>query len=110
MPKFRPDTLSLFYFKDSHEADRVFNELVAIDDAICKAKNVSHRTKRLEVLLTSPLHDISKEFVKRLLHLHADRLKRTTAAAIRRVFASTHHYRSGLIHRTAKARTKNTGK
>jgi hypothetical protein len=107
MPKFRPDTLSLFYFKDGHEADSLFNELVLIDDAICKAKNLKTAKVRLQALLEKPLHDLSKEFIRRLLRLHSDRLKRTSQAALRRTFTSTHHYKSALINRTSKARAKN---
>lgn len=106
MPKYKPDALSLFHFKDRHEAESVFNDLVAIDDVICKAKNISHRQKRLQALLASPLHDISKEFVRRLLRQPSDRMKRTVQTAIRHTFTSTHHYRSALIHRTGKARAK----
>jgi hypothetical protein len=106
MPKYRPDALSLFHFKDRHEAESVFNDLVAIDDAICKARNAGHRTKRLQALLASPLHDLSKEFVRRLLRLPSDRMKRTVQSAIRHTFTSTHHYCSALIHRTSKARAK----
>jgi hypothetical protein len=104
MSKYRSDALSLFYFKDRHEAEIVFNDLIRIDDAICKAKNLKAGRKRLEALLNTPLHEQSKEFVQRLLHLHSDRMKRTTAAAIRRVFSSTHHYDSALMNRCRKAR------
>jgi hypothetical protein len=106
MSKYRPDALSLFYFKDRHEAESVFNALVAIDDAINQAKTLKGIRKSLHALQQAAQPKPVKEFIRRLLPLPEDRMKRTTQSAIRRVFTSTHHYRSALIHRTAKARAK----
>jgi hypothetical protein len=108
MSKYRPDALSLFYFKDRHEADAVFNSLVAIDDAIQSAKTLKDARKRLNTLQQAPQPKLIKEFICRLLQLHQDRMKRTITTAIRRVFSSTHHYHSGMKNRTDKARKENS--
>jgi hypothetical protein len=104
MPKFRPDTLSLFYFKDRQEAEIAFNALVAVADAITQAQGIKDARRQLSALQQAPQPKPVKEFIRRLLPLHKDRMERTAQAAIRRVFTSTHHYASGLTNRTAKAR------
>jgi hypothetical protein len=104
--KHRPDPLSLFYFRSREEAELAFNGLVAVDDAIQAAKTLKDARKRLSALQQGPQPKQIKEFITRLLPLHKDRMERTAQTAIRRVFTSTHHYQSALIHRTAKARPK----
>jgi hypothetical protein len=107
MSKYRPDTLPLFYFKDRHEAESVFNSLVAIDDAINQAKTLKEIRKSLHALQQAAQPKPVKEFIRRLLPLHEDRMKRTIQTAIRRVFTATHHYEMAMIHRTKRARKQN---
>jgi hypothetical protein len=104
MSKYRPDALSLFYFKDRHEAEAVFNSLIAIDDAIQSAKTLKEARKSLSALQQAAQQKPVKEFIGRLLLLPSDRMKRVVQTAIRRVFTSTHHYESGITNRTIKAR------
>jgi hypothetical protein len=105
--KYRPDALSLFYFKDRHEAEREFNALVAIDDAINQAKSLKEVRKSLSALQQAAQQKIVKEFIGRLLLLPSDRMKRVIQTAIRRVFTATHHYEMAMIHRTKRARKQN---
>jgi hypothetical protein len=109
MSKYRPDALSLFYFKDRHEADAVFNSLVAVDDAIKEAKDTRQARAKLRELLQSPSQiEQTRQFIERIIELSKDRMERYAQAALRRVFTSTHHYQSGMKNRTDKARKENS--
>jgi hypothetical protein len=63
MSKYRPDALSLFYFKDRHEAESVFDSLIAIDDAIQSAKILKDARKRLNALQQAAQPRPVKEFI-----------------------------------------------
>jgi hypothetical protein len=102
--KYRPDTISLLYFKDREDADTAFSGFVLIDDAISLSGNVKDARRRLQALVTQPLHKIAKHFIRRLLPLQKDRMERASKSAIHRVFSSTNHYHSALSNQQKKAR------
>lgn len=104
--KYRADVHSLFYYPAREDAESAFNSLVAIGDAITKAKTADEARKRLKALLRHPQHKTTKEFIRRILPLHEDRMNRAIQTAIRRVFTSTHHYEAAITNRTNKARAK----
>lgn len=104
MSKFRPDILSLFYFRSREEADTAFSSFVQIDDAIMLSGNTKEARKRLMALAMQPLHKIAKHFISRLLPLQKDRMERASKTALHRVYSNTNHYHSALCNQQQKAR------
>ena len=107
MSKFRPEPLSLFYFKTREEAESAFNSLVVIADTIRAAKHTEEARQRLKTLLRQPQPKVTKELIRRLLPLDKDRMERIAETGLRRVFTSTDHYTGALMNRTRKARIIN---
>jgi hypothetical protein len=106
MRTHRPDPLLLLYLPAQEDIEAAFDALVAVTDAISNTKGGHQAGKKLRALLDTDQPEQVKEFIRRILDLHKERMERYAQSARRRLFTQTEHYLSALNNRAQRARSK----